>query len=128
MKSASLLLVGLLFLAIGCGKESTPPAASTHKRGFDRLADEAGQTYDRNSRQVRQDFDDLAAETERTVKHAKKSLTKEAKKHRDDLAEFAAQMAEDAKDRAMDIPDVMDEFFGTPGQYTRDARRRSRSE
>ncbi len=56
------------------------------------------------------------------VKKVPGELKLEVQKQRDEMAEFAAQMAEDAKDRALDIPDVLDEFFGAPRENRRGTR------
>ena len=78
------------------------------------MAGDAKSAADREAQRLRADMDRMAAEVKTSVQKTQSDLETDARRKRDEMAEFAAQMAEDAKDRALDIPDVLDEFFGSP--------------
>ena len=122
--NAKLWIVPVVLIALqaGCGKEDTPPRAATPKTELDRVADDAKRSVEREAQRMHDDWDRLASDVKENVKKVPGELKLEVQKQRDEMAEFAAQMAEDAKDRALDIPDVLDEFFGAPRENRRGTR------
>ncbi len=127
----STILLAPLFVAsaLGCGK---PQSASQAERARDPLqetARDAAQAIRRQTDAASAELDQFAQELRGTaqstrseiekrldaeMQQTKKAITSKANQQAQEMAEFAAQMAEDAKDRALDIPDVLDEFFGAP--------------
>jgi len=99
-----LLAAGLLLLPLGCNKTAVPEPRAATEAKTSRIESEAQAVKLRTQESI----EDFAAETEAAVRKASKRLTSDAGKRADELSAFAAQMAEDAKDRALDIPDVVD--------------------
>jgi uncharacterized coiled-coil DUF342 family protein len=145
----AIVLAALATLAVGCGKQASKPApqAAAPVSELQRTADELARTVRWQSGRVETGLDEFASDLENTVRKSqdklaekvkqqrdeltsnvrrqRDELTGKAKQQRDELAEFAAEMAEDAKDRALDIPDVLDEFFGEAEPRRGDWRNRS---
>jgi hypothetical protein len=110
MKRFVWLFVALSPCFLGCnqGSPNSPPAAS----------DRSSQTVDRGQRvgeqlqrDVEKDLDDLANDVHDAIGGVRKRFRTEAEKKADELSEFAARMAEDAKDRAIDVPEMVDMMF-----------------
>lgn len=119
----------LAILAVGCGKQETPRSAAKPTDEVQRVTTEAARAADLHARQMQDEWKQLAKDVDNTVRKTQGKAVKQVKQVREktnDLAEFAAQMAEDAKDRALDIPDVIDEFFGEASPGRGDWNRSSR--
>ncbi len=116
------MLALLATLHVGCGKQETPPAAARPADNIEQLATDTQHAVERQARRVQDDWDRFARDAKGEVQRSRDKIDSQLKKQHDEMAEFAAQMAEDAKDRALDIPDVLDEFFGAP---TDEQKRRS---
>jgi seryl-tRNA synthetase len=121
----------LAALAVGCGKQETPRTVANPDGEVQRVANEATRAAERQAKAMQDEWNQLAKDVDKTVRKTQAKAAKQVKqvrKQTNDLAEFAAQMAEDAKDRALDIPDVIDEFFGEASPSRDDWRRGSRSD
>lgn len=118
----------LIALQVGCGKQDPPPRADVPPRAaipateLDRVADDARRAVEREAQRMHEDWDRLTSDVKEGVNKVPGDLKLQIQKQRDEMAEFAAQMAEDAKDRALDIPDVLDEFFGAQSEHRRGSR------
>ena len=115
-------LLALVALQAGCGKQDTPPQAVKPATEMDRVADDAKRAVERETQRVYDDWNGLVSDAKKNANKVQNDLKSQVTKQRDEMAEFAAEMAEDAKDRALDIPDVLDEFFGAPGEFRRGSR------
>jgi ElaB/YqjD/DUF883 family membrane-anchored ribosome-binding protein len=108
-------------LATGCGQNSpTPkPQATKPESELDRAAREMAEKLRAQGHRAQSELDNFAGQLENAVRESQAKVRNQVKqqvdKQAEALAEYAAQMAEDAKDRALDIPDVLDEFFGSGG-------------
>lgn len=129
MNTKPWLLFGLLFaLSPGCGKQEAQPRATTPvKSDLEHAANDARHTIEREARRMQDDWTDFQTKVQGNVRKTQKDFQSQVSKQRDEMAEYAAQMAEDAKDRALDIPDVLDEFFGASGDERRDRSRGDRA-
>jgi ElaB/YqjD/DUF883 family membrane-anchored ribosome-binding protein len=120
----------LAALALGCGKQETPRSAATRPaQEVERLGSKAARAAERQANQMQDEWKKLANDVDATVRKTQAKATgqvKQVRKQTNDLAEYAAEMAEDAKDRALDIPDVLDEFFGDEGSSRANLKRGSR--
>lgn len=113
-----LIAAGLLVAITGCGKQGSETPKS--KNAVDRVIGDVQRSTEREARRLHNDLDEMAAEARNAAERARTGAGNKAKQEADKLSDYAARMAEDAKDRAMDIPDAIDEFFGTPGRYRAD--------
>ncbi len=126
--NARLWIAPVAFVAIqtGCGKQDPAPQAANPAAApateLDRVAADAKRAVEREAQRMHDDWDRLASDVKQNANKVQGDLKSEVRKQRDEMAEFAAQMAEDAKDRALDIPDVLDEFFGAPRENRRGTR------
>ena len=123
--SCVLLLAGLAGVTGGCNKTAStePPTARTgavERVKVERVKRDAKSI----ELQARRDIDEFAAEADAAVRKAGTNIKKEAGKHADDLSAFAASMAEDAKDRALDIPEAVDQALERHTRRWHDNRRR----
>ncbi len=126
-----IIVAFLAILAVGCSKQGTQRSIAKPEKEVQRVANEATREAERQAKAMQDEWNLLAKDLDRTVRktQAKASTqVKQVRKQTNDLAEFAAQMAEDAKDRALDIPDVIDEFFGEASPGRDDWKRGSRPE
>lgn len=127
MKQLIWLLAGLSVCGWGCGQSSPTTHTSSTEEAVPLR--EARRQVDRHARDVEQGLDALAADVEEAIHgsrdHLKDRLKQETKKHSDQLSEFAAKMAEDAKDRAIDIPEMVDMMFDPPKHRRHNVNRRN---
>jgi hypothetical protein len=115
-----LLISGLPAVIGGCNKSESTQPATTRTSAVERVTQDARSIESR----TRRDIDQLAAEAEAAIRKAGTNIRKEAGKHSDDLSAFAASIAEDAKDRALDIPEAVDQALERHTRRWHDNRRR----
>lgn len=118
--SCVVLLAGLVGATGGCNKSSSTEAPTTRTSAVERGKTEAKAIESHAKR----DIDEFAAEAEATVRKAGTQIKKHAGQHADDLSAFAASIAEDAKDRALDIPEAIDQALERHTRRWQDNRRR----
>ncbi len=134
----SLILFGL---SLGCGESQPAPQVKRPDDPLQQAAQDAAHVIRRQSQSVNNGLDDFAEELrgaaqntrsdvqnrlEEEARRTKASLSTKVDQQSKEMAEYAAQMAEDAKDQALDIPDVLDEFFGAPRENRRSGSRTDR--
>jgi hypothetical protein len=100
-----LLLLGLAPLSLGCNKSSAPEQTTSHGSAVEGIAQEERAIKLRAKREI----DEITEEAEAAVRKARARVKTAAEKKSADLSAFAVQIAEDAKDRAVDIPDMVDQ-------------------
>jgi hypothetical protein len=122
MKKLSCVLVLSCLAAAtgGCNKTASTEPPTTRTSAVEQVKRDAKSIEE----QTRRDIDQLAAEAEAAIRKAGMNVKKQAGKHADDLSAFAAAMAEDAKDRALDIPEVVDRALERHTRRWQDNRRR----
>jgi hypothetical protein len=103
--SCMFFVAGLAGVTGGCNRSAPSEAPTTHTGAVERVQGDAKSIESR----ARQNIDDFAAEADAAVRKAGNHIKKEAGQHADDLSAFAASIAEDAKDRALDIPEAVDQ-------------------
>jgi hypothetical protein len=118
--SCVLLLAGLAGVTGGCNKTASTEPTTTRTSALEQGNREAKSV----ELQARRNIDDFAAEADAAVRKAGTHIKKEAGKHADDLSAFAASIAEDAKDRALDIPEAVDQALERHTQRWHENRRR----
>ncbi len=117
--------VVLVAMQTSCGKQDSPPPQATKPvpaTELDRVADDAQRAVEREAQRMHDDWNRISSDVKQSVNKVPDDVKLQIQKQRDEMAEFAARMAEDAKDRALDIPDVLDEFFGAPRENRRGSR------
>lgn len=131
MNRLALATLMLGALSAGCGQQPSrapQPQAAKPETELDRVAREMAEKLRAQGHQAHSELDDFAGRMQDTVRQSQDKVHAQVKqqvdKQAEAMAEYAAQMAEDAKDRALDIPDVLDEFFGS-GTPRREWRNRS---
>jgi len=131
MRAAKRIVLCLCVLAaVGCGTKSDPKPAAAERQTSDveRFAQQTNEALRKQSDRVRDDWNRVNDKADQAIRDARgqvDGLVNDAERKRAEMEAFAARMAEDAKDRVLDIPDAIDEFFGAPPQG-REGRRSSR--
>jgi carboxylesterase type B len=128
-------------LALGCSKPQPATQATGPQDPLEQVAQEAREAIKRQTQEANNELDEFAkqlpgaAQNSRTdvesrvaeeARRAKAKLSNQVDQRSQEMAEFAAEMAEDAKDQALEIPDVLDEFFGAPREERRSGGRPAR--
>ncbi len=142
MRSRLILLSLILFgPSLGCGESRPTPQVNRPQEPLEQAAQDAAHAIRSQSPSVNNGLDDFAEQLrgaaqntrsdvqsrlEEEARRAKEKLTTKVDRNSKEMAEYAAQMAEDAKDQALDIPDVLDEFFGAPRENRRSGNRADR--
>ena len=118
--SCVLLLAGLAGVTEGCNKTASTEPPTTRTSAVERGEREAKSI----ELQARRGIDEFAEEADATIRKAGDHIKKEAGQHADELSAFAASIAEDAKDRALDIPEAVDQALERHTRRWHDNRRR----
>ncbi len=95
-------------------------AQTTHTGAVERVHRDAKAVEARTKKNI----DDFAAEADAAVRKAGDHIKNEAGQHADDLSALAASIAEDAKDRALDIPEAVDQALERHTRRWHENRRR----
>jgi hypothetical protein len=127
MKRFSWLLAALCAATLGCNKGSTPEPPSASNR-VSQAVDDGRRVVDLHSRHVEKELDDMANDVHDAIGGVHHQFKTQAEKKAEELSEFAAEMAEDAKDRAVDMPEMVDMMFEPRQRHDTYRRDRSSSE
>jgi gas vesicle protein len=107
------LHLSLIVLAAGCSKQDVPPSRARINRD-DAAIDQSERAIEYQARQAKNEIYRAADEVDRVAKEAERALEKTRNKIRsgvDSTSERAAEMAEDAKDRAANISESVDDLL-----------------
>lgn len=110
MQRFSLMCAVICVFTLGCNTSSTPPQSSPSDR-VSQAIDDGREVIEKHKRGVASDLDDMAKQVQNAIGGTKNQFKSQAEKKADELSQFAAQMAEDAKDRAIDMPEMVDMMF-----------------
>ena len=118
--SCVFFVAGLAGVTGGCNRtnSSDPPTARTG--AVERVQRDAKSIEARSKHSI----DEFAAEADAAVRKTGEHLKHEAGQHADELSALAASIAEDEKDRALDIPEAVDQALERHTRRWHENRRR----
>ncbi len=120
----ALLIAAGAALPIGCNRSAS---SDSHARKNDhQTLEEAEQAIESQAQQAKRKIDAITAQAEEAL-HEARARQDRLKKKAIDMSEYAAQLAEDAKDRAEDLPDEIDRAAETNARRWRDHWNHSQS-
>jgi hypothetical protein len=123
--SGMLLAAGLAALPTGCTKSQPQGKSVPHVKTAD-TSNSVEHTLELHARRAKREIDQITDEAEDAVRKAEDRLHSEAGKREEEMSEFAAEVAEEAKDRAVDIPEVVDRVLERHTKRLHDSLRKAR--